>query len=99
MSTRPSGAAPPETLRLVAEVRLASVDGISEATRWLRILGDDNRGYLLVGEVELAGAPVLQEFWFPSLEKALAAADAAGIPRLAWDAEVAAPKPRANPRT
>jgi hypothetical protein len=93
MSRRPSGAAPRETLRLVAEVILAPADGGSEATRWLRILGDDKRGYLLVGDLEPNGAPVLEEFWFPSLEQAFGAAEAVGVPRAAWDAEIAPPNP------
>src|ERR1700704_6499756 len=97
MSRRPPDAAPRETLRLVAEVSLAPVDG-SEETRWLRILGDDNRGYLLVGDLEPDAAPALEEFWFPTVQQAFAAAESVGVPRAAWDVEVAPPNPSTGRR-
>ena len=92
MSRQPDGVgpAPPDTVRLVAEVAFPSQDG----TRWLRILGDDRRGYLLVGDLEPADAAPISEYWHPSLELALDAAAAAGVPRSAWEMETRPPQPR-----
>jgi len=71
----------PAALRLAAEVELPAPAG---ATRWLRIVGDDQRGYLLSGDLELWPAPAVEEFWFPTIEEAIAAAERVGIPRAAW---------------
>ena len=83
-------AAAPNTIRLVAEVAHPASAGF----RWLRILGDDSRGYLLVGDLEYEEAPPIAEYWHPTLEQALDAAEAAGVPRAAWDLEVRPPSPR-----
>jgi hypothetical protein len=84
------GAVPPDTVRLVAEVGHSSPAGI----RWLRILGDDTRGYLLVGDLEPPDMPPITEYWHASLDLALGAAEAVGIPRSAWDLEIRPPHPR-----
>lgn len=47
----------------------------------LRILGDDNRGYLLMGGFELADDG---EFWFGTLAEAKEAALELGVPIDAW---------------
>jgi hypothetical protein len=65
----------PNTVRLVAEVR----------ELWLRILGDDDRGYLMVGDLDLA------DVWFPRLELALDEAERAGVPRSAWGLDESPP--------
>jgi hypothetical protein len=85
-------AAPPDTLRLAAEVVFDP--GAGRGVRWLRILGDDLRGYLLVGDLDPEGGPALTEFWHPTLDLALAAAAAVGVPPSAWDREQAPPRPR-----
>lgn len=79
-----AGAVPPDTIRLVAEVEFPSPAGI----RWLRILGDDTRGYLLVGDLEPPDMPAITEYWHASLDLALRAAEAVGIPTSAWDLEI-----------
>jgi hypothetical protein len=76
----------PQALRLVAEVTLSGAAG---GSRWLRILGDERRGYLVVGDLEPAGAPALDEIWFPTLDEALGAAERAGVPRSAWGVDQA----------
>jgi hypothetical protein len=81
----------PNTLRLVADVVLDG-DGPGRRRRlWLRILGDDLRGYLMVGDIDPAGGLELDDFWFPTLELALTAAERAGVPRPAWELDDAAP--------
>ena len=49
----------------------------------LRILGDDNRGYLLMGAFELAAADEL-EFWFATVAEAKDVAASLGVPRESW---------------
>jgi hypothetical protein len=72
----------PTARRLVAEVAQPTAGG----HRWLRILGDDERGYLLAGDLE-----ALEEIWFPSLDEALTEAERAGVPRDAWGVEDSPP--------
>jgi hypothetical protein len=79
----------PGVLRLVAEVVVESADGSGK--RWLRILGDDERGYLLPGDLESEGGPPLADFWFPTLNEALDEAAAAGVARDAWDVDASTP--------
>lgn len=76
----------PDTLRLVAEVTVPAPAG-GPIARWLRILGDDRRGYLLVGDVDPEVGPALEDIWFPTLDEAFAAAERVGVPRAAWNAE------------
>ena len=49
----------------------------------VRILGDDERGYLLVGHFSLP-ASAGEEFWFESLDGAIAGAQRLGIEPGAW---------------
>lgn len=49
--------------------------------RQLRILGDDERGYLLAGYPE---APEADDFWFRTLDEAFAHTDRLGVARSAW---------------
>jgi hypothetical protein len=72
------GGLPPGT-RLQAAVSLPGT-AASRATQ-LRILGDERRGYLLAG---LADLPEPEEFWFATLEEALAHAERHGVSRSAW---------------
>jgi hypothetical protein len=51
--------------------------------RQVRILGDDVRGYLLVG-LESPDRGGLDQLWFPTLSEAIAEAEQRGIPRTAW---------------
>ncbi len=55
-------------------------DGESRHTQ-LRILGDDTRGYLLMGAFEAAGD---REYWFATLDEAIDEAAALGVPHAAW---------------
>ena len=50
----------------------------------IRILGDDTRGYLLMGLSVLPGGDD-SEFWFRSIDEAKAAAVEFGAPDSAWD--------------
>lgn len=77
----------PEALRLVVEVTIDAAG----ATRWLRILGDDERGYLIVGDIEREAGRPLEDFWFPTLDEALTAAQRVGIPREAWGVDSSSP--------
>jgi hypothetical protein len=79
------------TLRLVADVVLEGDGPDRRRQLWLRILGDDLRGYLVVGDIDPAGSLELDDFWFPSLELALAAAERAGVPRAAWEIDASSP--------
>jgi hypothetical protein len=81
----PSDVVPPGT-HLAAELSWDDDDG-SHHTQ-LRILGDDARGYLLMGAHQLAGD---REFWFPTLQEAKDEALALGVPRAAWN-EVTTPR-------
>jgi hypothetical protein len=77
-----------DVLRLVAEVAL---DSDAEGTRWLRILGDVRRGYLIVGDIDMEGMVALDDFWFPTLDGAIAAAERAGVPRSVWEVDTSSP--------
>ena len=52
-----------------------------EGSRQLRILGDEQRGYLLAGYRDAAGT---EDFWFRTLSEALAQADRLGVARADW---------------
>ncbi len=81
----------PNTLRLVADIVLEGGDRAHRSELWLRILGDEARGYLIVGDIDPAGGLALDDFWFPSLDLALAAAERSGVPRSAWGIDDSAP--------
>jgi hypothetical protein len=49
----------------------------------LRILGDDTRGYMLMGAFALSGEDET-EFWFATLDEAKGAAEKFGVPAEAW---------------
>ena len=49
----------------------------------LRILGDDERGYLLVGLSALPGHEA-DEFWFPTLDGATGMGSEVGVPPGGW---------------
>jgi hypothetical protein len=49
----------------------------------VRILGDENRGYLLMGLERMPDADE-QEFWFRTLDEARAAAAEYGVPADGW---------------
>jgi hypothetical protein len=61
----------------------ATVAIAGRAARQLRILGDDQRGYLIAG---LLGIPRVEdeEFWFGTLGEALEATARFGVPGDAW---------------
>jgi hypothetical protein len=81
----------PSTLRLVADVVLDREGADRGVHLWLRILGDDLRGYLVVGDIDPAGGLELDDFWFPTLEVAITAAERAGVPRPVWELDDSAP--------
>jgi hypothetical protein len=81
----------PNTLRLVAEVTLDVPAAGGPRRLWLRILGDDERGYLLVGDFGAEHGIELEDFWFPTLEQLLTAAESVGVPRDAWDLDYSTP--------
>jgi hypothetical protein len=49
----------------------------------LRILGDDTRGYILMGAFALSDQDEM-EFWFATLDEAKGAAQKLGVPAHAW---------------
>jgi hypothetical protein len=51
--------------------------------RHMRILGDEARGYLIAGAADVL-AERGEDFWWPTLDEALACAERLGAPRDAW---------------
>jgi hypothetical protein len=81
----------PNSLRLVAEVTLDLPAAGAPRRLWLRILGDDERGYLMVGDIGAEAGIELDDFWFPTLEEMMAAAERVGVARDAWDLDYSTP--------
>lgn len=52
--------------------------------RQVRVLGDDQRGYLLVGIADLDEDGDGGDFWFRTMEQALARAERIGVRRDGW---------------
>jgi hypothetical protein len=72
----------PPGVQLSAEVRSRGPSGL--VTHQLRIVGDDQRGYLLAGLSCVAGDDDDAEFWFATLEEAKRAAVRYGADELGW---------------
>lgn len=71
----------PPGIHLAADLSWES-DGRLRSAQ-LRILGDDTRGYLLMGAFELAANDEL-EFWFATVDEAKDVAARLGVPRESW---------------
>jgi hypothetical protein len=89
----------PPGVHLGAEITAEAADPPRRVQ--LRILGDETRGYLLIGLLALPHEADT-EFWFATLDEAKEAAAAAGVAPAAWaeitDASQVAPGPRPRPR-
>jgi hypothetical protein len=70
----------PDSTHIAAEHTWVA-DGVARHAQ-LRILGDDERGYLLMGAFDLLDDE--PEFWFATLDEAKAQSTRIGVPLDAW---------------